>query len=33
MQHQHVVGVVGWTEVDAKIKNQQAIASLKMAEA
>lgn len=30
---QHVVGVVGWTEVDAKIKNQQAIASLKMAEA
>ena len=30
---QHVVGVVGWTEVDAKIKKQQAIASLKMAEA
>ena len=30
---QDVVGVVGWTEVDAKIKNQQAIASLKMAEA
>lgn len=28
---QHVVGVVGWAEVDAKVKNQQAIAKLKMA--
>ena len=28
---QHVIGVVGWAEVDAKVKNQQAIAKLKMA--
>lgn len=27
---QHVLGVVGWTEVDAKVKNEQAIAGLKM---
>lgn len=28
---QHVVGVVAWMEVDAKIKNQQAVAGLVMA--
>lgn len=29
---QHVIGVVGWMEVDAKIKNQQAVAGLAMAD-
>lgn len=28
---QHAVGLVGWTEFDAKVQNQQAVAVLKMA--